>query len=51
VSELLGGFEPVDEMEVEVVATGAAVADEGKDDDECGYRDEEIGKSIAQHQD
>ncbi len=51
VGELLGGFEPVEEVEVEVVAAGAAVEDEGKDDDECGYRDEEIGKSIARHED
>jgi hypothetical protein len=50
VSELVGGFEPVDEVEVEVVAAGAAVADERKDDDECCYRNEEIGKSIAQHE-
>jgi hypothetical protein len=47
VSELLGGFEPVGEVEVKVVTAGAAVADERKDDDECGYRNEEIGKSIA----
>jgi hypothetical protein len=44
------GFEPVDEVEVEVVAAGAAVADEREDDDERGYRNQEIGKAIAQHE-
>ncbi len=42
VSELAGGFEPVEEVEVEVVAAGAAVEDEREDGDECGYWDEEV---------
>ena len=41
--ELVGGFEPVEEMEVEVVAAGAALEDEGEDGDECGYRDNQEG--------
>jgi len=36
VSELAGGFHPVDEVEVEVVAAGAAVEDEGEDGDAGG---------------
>ena len=34
VGELAGGFEPVEDVEVEVVAAGAAVEDERKDGDE-----------------
>ena len=39
--ELAGGFEPVEEVEVEVVAAGAALEDEREDGDERGYRDDE----------
>jgi hypothetical protein len=49
VAELVGGFEPVEEVEVEVVAAGAAVKDEWKDGDECGERDQEVGEPVALH--
>ena len=39
--ELAGGFEPVEEVEVEVVSAGAAVEDEREDGDESGDGDEE----------
>ena len=43
VGELAGGLHPVEEVEVEVVAAGAAVQDEGKDGDEGGEgKDEEV---------
>lgn len=48
VSELMGGFHPVEEVEVEVVAAGAAFQYEGKDSDEGGEReDEEVNPFIA----
>jgi hypothetical protein len=43
VGELLGGFEPAEDVEVEVVAAGTAVDEERDDGEECGYWDEEIG--------
>jgi hypothetical protein len=43
VGELVGGFEPVEEVEVEVVAAGAALKDEREDGDACGYRENEKG--------
>jgi hypothetical protein len=43
VRELAGGFHPVEQMEVEVVAAGAAVDEQRKDGEEGGYGDEEIG--------
>ena len=41
VTELLGRFEPVDQVEVEVVAAGAPVVDERHNSDESRQRDEE----------
>jgi len=49
VSELVGGLHPVEEMEVEVVAAGTAVEDEGKDGDAGGEWDQEIGEPVALH--
>ena len=43
VGELARGFEPVEEVEVEVVAAGATVDEERKDGDERGYGDEDVG--------
>src|SRR6266851_2476391 len=42
VGELSGGFEPVEDVEVEVVAAGAAVAEEGDEDDERGEREDQV---------
>ena len=36
VGELPGGFEPAEDVEVEVVTAGAAVDEEGKDGDQRG---------------
>ena len=47
VGELAGGFEPAEEVEVEVVAAGAAVEDEGQDGEERGERDEELVEAVA----
>jgi hypothetical protein len=49
VGELAGGFEPVEDVEVEVVAAGAAVEDERKDSDERGDRDEQVVEAVARH--
>ena len=43
VGELAGGFEPTEDVEVEVVAAGAAVYQEGNDGQERGYGDQEVG--------
>jgi hypothetical protein len=43
VGELAGGFHPVEEVEVEVVAAGAAIDEEWQDGDERGYWDEDVG--------
>ena len=49
VGELVGSFKPVEDVEVEVVAAGAALEDERKDSDERDDRDEDVGNSIAPH--
>ena len=49
VGELAGCLEPVEDVEVEVVAAGAAVEDERKDGDERGERKKDVGKSVALH--
>src|ERR1700689_1738604 len=49
VGELAGGFKPVEDVEVEVVAAGGAVEDEGKDGDQRGEGEEDVGKSVALH--
>ena len=49
VAELGGGFEPVEDVEVEVVAAGGAVEDEGKGGDEGGGRDEDVWEAVARH--
>jgi hypothetical protein len=49
VGELAGGFEPVDDVEVEVVPAGAAVEDEGCDSDEGGQGDEDQGPAVSRH--
>ena len=43
VGELAGGFEPVEEVEVEVVAAGTAVCKERDDGGKGGYGDEDVG--------
>ena len=50
VAELAGGFEPVEDVEVEVVSAGAAVEEEGQDRDERGdgeYEEVESGPGFA----
>jgi hypothetical protein len=49
VGELAGGFEPVDDVEVEVVPAGAAVEDEGCDSDERGHGNEDQGPAVSGH--
>ena len=46
VLELPGGFEPVEDVEVEVVATGGAVEDEGEDGYERGEREDEVVEAV-----
>jgi hypothetical protein len=49
VTELMGGFEPVDEVEVEVVPAGAATKKHGGYSDEGGQRKDDEGPTIARH--
>ena len=49
VGELAGGFKPIEDVEVEVVAAGAAVEDEREDSDERGDRDEQVVEAVALH--
>ena len=47
--ELTGGFEPVEDVEIEVVAAGAALDDEWEDSDERGQGDEDVGQPGSGH--
>ncbi len=47
--ELAGGFEPVEDVEVEVVSAGAAVEDQGQDGDKCSDGNEEEVEAAALH--
>jgi hypothetical protein len=49
VGELAGGLHPVEDVEVEVVAAGAAVEQERNDGEQRGDRDEDVGKPVAMH--
>ena len=47
--ELPGSLLPAEEVEVEVVAAGGAVEEEGKDGEERGEWDEEQGSIATRH--
>ena len=49
VGELAGCLHPVEQMEVEVVAAGAAVENEGQDGDAGGEWNQEVGEPVALH--
>ena len=49
VGELAGGLLPGEQVEVKIVAAGAAVEEKWKNSKECGERNEEIGKPVALH--
>jgi hypothetical protein len=48
--ELACDFEPVDEVEVEVMPAGAAAKDERNDGNERGYRKKDVRRAIARHE-
>jgi hypothetical protein len=50
VSDLASGFEPVDEMEVEVVAAGTAAEEQRRDRDESGQGKNEQRPTIFGHE-
>ena len=49
VGELAGGLHPAEEVEVEVVAAGAALQDERKDSDERDEGEHKVRTSVARH--
>ena len=48
--ELGGGLLPAEQMEVEVVAAGAAVQQEGKEGDEGGEGNQQEGQPVSRHE-